>query len=107
MRPINWVASLMPLNLRSSAYCRRTLTNVHRHSGASAAHVAILEDAGQVVLEIKDNGRGIAENCLLIFTRRELDGRRACWYPRTGMELGEILGLNRAATAHWYGLHTR
>jgi len=46
---------------------QETLTNVHRHSGASAAHVAILEDAGQVVLEIKDNGRGIAEKLLAYF----------------------------------------
>jgi signal transduction histidine kinase len=38
---------------------QETLTNVHRHSGASAAHVSILEDAEQVVLEVKDNGRGI------------------------------------------------
>jgi signal transduction histidine kinase len=38
---------------------QETLTNVHRHSGASASHVSILEDAEQVVLEVRDNGRGI------------------------------------------------
>jgi len=46
---------------------QETLTNVHRHSGASEAHVMILEDAGQVVLEIKDNGRGIPEKLLAYF----------------------------------------
>jgi signal transduction histidine kinase len=35
------------------------LTNVHRHSGASAAHVLIQEDAENIVLEVKDNGRGM------------------------------------------------
>ncbi len=46
---------------------QEALTNVHRHSGASEAHVLIREDAGQVVLEIKDNGRGIPEELLSHF----------------------------------------
>jgi len=46
---------------------QETLTNVHRHSGASAAHVAILHDAEQVVLEVKDNGRGIPAKLLSHF----------------------------------------
>lgn len=46
---------------------QETLTNVHRHSGASVAHVSILEDGGQVVLEIKDNGRGMPEKLLAYF----------------------------------------
>jgi signal transduction histidine kinase len=46
---------------------QETLTNVHRHSGASAAHVSILEDAEQVVLEVKDNGRGIPAKLLSRF----------------------------------------
>jgi len=43
------------------------LTNVHRHSGASEAQVAIRHDAARVVLEIKDNGRGISETLLTHF----------------------------------------
>ena len=39
---------------------QEALTNVHRHSGASEAQVRIREDADHVILEIKDNGRGIA-----------------------------------------------
>src|ERR1700692_4818739 len=40
---------------------QESLTNVHRHSGASEAHVSILEDAEQVILEVKDNGHGIPD----------------------------------------------
>jgi signal transduction histidine kinase len=43
---------------------QETLTNVHRHSGASAAQVLISADAEQIVLEITDNGRGIPEELL-------------------------------------------
>jgi signal transduction histidine kinase len=40
---------------------------VHRHSGASAAHVLIREDAEKVILEVKDNGRGMPETLLSHF----------------------------------------
>ena len=43
------------------------LTNVHRHSGASAAEVLIQQEAGQVSLEVKDNGRGIRQEMLSRF----------------------------------------
>ena len=49
---------------------QEALTNVHRHSGASEAHVQVWRneckegDGGQVVLDIKDNGRGIPEDLL-------------------------------------------
>jgi len=46
---------------------QETLTNVHRHSGASAAHVLIWKDAEQVILEVKDNGRGMPEELLSHF----------------------------------------
>jgi signal transduction histidine kinase len=46
---------------------QEALTNVHRHSGASEAHVSISEDAEQVVLEVKDNGRGIPAKLLSHF----------------------------------------
>ena len=43
------------------------LTNVHRHSGASAAEVLIRQEARQVILEVKDNGRGISPEVLSRF----------------------------------------
>jgi signal transduction histidine kinase len=46
---------------------QEALTNVHRHSGASAAEVVIRQDAEQVVLEVKDNGRGIPQELLSHF----------------------------------------
>lgn len=46
---------------------QETLTNVHRHSGAMAADVTIRGDAERVVLEVKDNGRGISPELLARF----------------------------------------
>ncbi len=46
---------------------QEALTNVHRHSGASAAEVVVRQDAEEVVLEIKDNGRGIPQELLSHF----------------------------------------
>ena len=48
---------------------QEALTNVHRHSGASTAHVSIsIEDPGQgVILQIRDNGRGIPNDELTHF----------------------------------------
>jgi signal transduction histidine kinase len=43
---------------------QEALTNVHRHSGASAVEVRILRDAEQVMLEVKDDGHGIARELL-------------------------------------------
>lgn len=36
------------------------LTNIHRHSGSESAKIAIREDEGSVVVEIKDAGKGIS-----------------------------------------------
>jgi signal transduction histidine kinase len=46
---------------------QETLTNVHRHSGASAADILMLQDADQFVLEVKDNGRGMRPETLSRF----------------------------------------
>lgn len=48
---------------------QEALTNVHRHSGASAAEVVVRQDAEQVVLEVKDNGSGMPEELLNHFQR--------------------------------------
>jgi signal transduction histidine kinase len=46
---------------------QEALTNVHRHSGASAADILIRRSSGQVVLEVRDNGRGIEQQVLRRF----------------------------------------
>jgi signal transduction histidine kinase len=37
---------------------REALVNVQKHAGASAAHVRVEAERGQVVVEVRDNGRG-------------------------------------------------
>jgi PAS domain S-box-containing protein len=43
------------------------LTNVHRHSGATAAEVVIRREQQQMILEVKDNGCGISPEGLARF----------------------------------------
>ena len=40
------------------AIAREAFTNVHKHAGASTAQVRVEAQQGQVVLEVRDNGRG-------------------------------------------------
>ncbi len=40
---------------------QETLTNVARHSGATRVEASLKQDAGGLVLKIRDNGRGISE----------------------------------------------
>jgi len=46
---------------------QEALTNVHRHSGATAADVLIRRSARQVILEVRDNGRGMEQEMLTRF----------------------------------------
>ncbi len=46
---------------------QESLTNVHRHSGASAARVSMKRDTDQFKLEVGDNGKGIPEERLRRF----------------------------------------
>ncbi len=43
---------------------QESLTNVHRHSGATSASIRLNLDNGQFRLEISDNGRGVSEEQL-------------------------------------------
>jgi PAS domain S-box-containing protein len=50
---------------RSTALFRilqEALTNVVRHAGASAVEIRLAADAGRILLEVADNGRGIPED---------------------------------------------
>jgi signal transduction histidine kinase len=51
---------------------QESLTNVHRHSGASAATITLERSGRQLQLEIADNGKGISEEKL-----RRLDSSAA------------------------------
>jgi signal transduction histidine kinase len=46
---------------------QESLTNVHRHSGASATTIRLNASADHFVLEIADNGTGMPEECLKRF----------------------------------------
>lgn len=48
---------------------QEALTNVHRHSSASVAEVLIRQEAAQVVLEVKDTGRGLPTDVLARFAQ--------------------------------------
>jgi signal transduction histidine kinase len=43
---------------------QEALTNVHRHSGASAADILIRRSSGEVILEVRDNGHGMEQGIL-------------------------------------------
>jgi two-component system, NarL family, sensor kinase len=47
---------------------QETLTNVHRHSGASAVDICLGLGAKRIRLKIKDNGRGIRKGRLKLLT---------------------------------------
>jgi signal transduction histidine kinase len=59
---------------------QESLTNVHRHSQASAATVHLARKSGVVQLEITDNGKGISEEHL-----RQLDKSPKAGVGTTGM----------------------
>ena len=43
---------------------QEALTNVFRHSGASATWVTLAETQGQLIFSIRDNGKGISEKVM-------------------------------------------
>ncbi|MBI3799492.1 MAG: PAS domain S-box protein [Deltaproteobacteria bacterium] len=55
---------------------QETLTNVARHAHATAVDVKVSEDAGNLVLEVHDNGRGITESEITAGTSLGLLGIR-------------------------------
>lgn len=92
---------------------QESLTNVHRHSGASAATIRLGRDADQLQLEIQDNGKGIAEERLRLLEAsvgkigvgitgmrervRELGGRLEIRSGRSGTTVCVLLPLAIAA----------
>ena len=38
---------------------QESLTNIHRHSGSTSAHIRLMKDGDQVLVQVKDRGRGM------------------------------------------------
>lgn len=92
---------------------QESLTNVHRHSGASAALVRLKRDADQFELEVGDNGKGIPEERLRRFNSsigssgvgitgmrervQELGGRLEIRSVKNGTTISVALPAMRAA----------
>jgi signal transduction histidine kinase len=56
----------LPLDTETALFriVQESLTNIHRHAGSRTAHIRLRRDAGTLVLEIADRGRGIPEASL-------------------------------------------
>jgi signal transduction histidine kinase len=92
---------------------QESLTNVHRHSGASAASVRLTRDTDQLQLEVGDNGTGIPEERLRRFNAsvgtgvgitgmrervRELGGRLEIHSVKTGTTVSVALPVMKSIT---------
>jgi two-component system, NarL family, sensor kinase len=70
------------------------LTNVHRHSGASSAEIRILRSPRKVVLQVRDDGRGILKEMLASFRKTGVGmGVGLISMRERARELGGILQL--------------
>src|ERR1700676_1659224 len=95
---------------------QEALTNVHRHSGASEAHVLVRQNSNQVVLEVRDNGRGLPEDILRQFDdtgvgtgvglggirerARELGGKLTLQSDSSGTLLSIVIPYQPASSPH-------
>jgi PAS domain S-box-containing protein len=54
----------LPSDVESALFrvVQEALTNIHRHSGSAVAHISLTKELDQVVLVVKDEGRGLQEN---------------------------------------------
>ena len=57
----------LPADLELAVFriVQESLTNIHRHSGSKTARIRLSRAAGQIVLEIQDQGRGISADKLV------------------------------------------
>jgi signal transduction histidine kinase len=76
---------------------QEALTNVRRHAHATRVDIRVAVDAGEVVLEIRDDGRGITEDELAASTSLGLMGMRERAHFVGGRL--EIEGVARQGTA--------
>jgi len=95
---------------------QEALTNVHRHSGASEAHVLVRQNSNHLVLEVRDNGRGLPEDILRKFDdtgagtgvglggirerARELGGKLTLQSDSSGTLLSIVIPYQPASSPH-------
>ena len=53
-----------PVELALFRVLQESLTNVHRHSESSTAHIRLFEEGGSAVLEVEDEGKGFPDALL-------------------------------------------
>ena len=60
------LAERLPNSIETALFrvLQESLTNIHRHSGASQVEVRFLREADAVILEVRDYGRGIPQESL-------------------------------------------
>jgi signal transduction histidine kinase len=65
--PSDWARLPQPLEIALFRVLQEALTNVHRHSAASAVKVRLSQAEDQVSLEVQDNGKGMTPELLARF----------------------------------------
>ena len=63
-----------PLELALFRVLQESLTNVHRHSTSRQAEVSVKASNGQVVLQVRDYGKGISPDILDRFRHKRAHG---------------------------------
>jgi len=72
---------------------QESLTNVHRHSGASVANIKLVHKVGQLTLEVGDNGAGIARERLLHLQTSDGSGVGIAGMRERVRELGGVFEI--------------
>jgi signal transduction histidine kinase len=92
----------LPLDSETALFriVQESLINIHRHSGSETAHIRLQRDAGTLVLEIADRGRGIPDASLKGIRSGVLGVGVAGMSERTGQLGGclEIASSDRGPT---------
>lgn len=94
---------------------QEALTNVHRHSGATAARITLQCDGNGIKLQVSDNGHGIPEQHLKLFREsngtsgvgiagmrervREFGGQMAIQSGKTGTTITFLFSPQKASVA--------
>ncbi len=91
----------LPKNVEIALFrvLQESLTNVHRHSGASEANVHFQHDANAVILEIRDFGKGIPEERMRLL--RETAAETGVGLAGMRERMNELNGTLEIASGEW------